>query len=894
MSPFDDDPSLWNSSDLRAAQNSVDHYADPADVAGSDEALVSTWSALCDHFQTSRTPSNGACLDVCDWATSLVGSRVRQYLVDEYLGHGGFGVVFRARDTELDREVALKLPRPERILDPSLRERVLNEARAAARLRHAGVVQVYDAGFVGPIVYIASELCDGMTLETFLGSGRHKQQPAISPRAAAKLLRDVADIMGYAHSRGIIHQDLKPANILLETSQRSNERTFTPTPRVTDFGLARRVTNDPSAASSSVIGGTRRYMAPEQIAEDEAQIGTHTDVYALGVILGEVLSVSQQGLSPSSQQSPMASTTAIDRPVKPKGVPQELWYVYLRCTEPNPSQRYHDGWTLRDDLERYLANQTVLAHPWSWRRAVRSWWNRRPITVLLISLLLLSITGGLTGTIIGFRQARSSLQRVSIAYGTLSHRVGNWDQSLKYFREATEYSPDLAVELDYIDTLVSLQRYAEADAALQKVKLREGSPRSVRVLLLDGELGLASGRAWSELAPVFQQAFDAAPANTCDSALAASMLAKTTPESIEWLKRAVSADPYCHLAHVKLLGGLFFMGRHDDAEAECRAIQLLFPEDWTPDAYLAFIELGRGNSVEADRHAANLRKKLDPGKLVDFEEEFRAFRTLADLAADEEKWSVATKLLAAVERASPGFRPTKAGTPPATVSVGFRRPILPTVTRAWQHLAVAVKHLKHESLPIARRQLEEAVALLPEGTLYQIHAAICLELNYANTDELVDKTVAATRSLQIATECSNLFPRMIPAAKELAVMGQYILGRSTRKVGKPDPEMRRLAIENISELLAANEIDPNKLSLFSSYASQLEAHELAVDVAEKWLSLEPANQAAQLFIVQQQTLLGRHEDALNRLKSVTWDEEHSDKATSLTQQCNQSLMALTR
>jgi serine/threonine protein kinase len=180
------------------------------------------------------------------------------------LGRGGFGVVYLARDPVLGRDVALKVPRLERLITPEARRRFLREARAAAVLDHPNIVPVYEAGELGPVAFIASAYCEGPTLSSWL---RERQQP-VPAEEAARLIATIAGAVQHAHERGVLHRDLKPGNVIFHSSAGSGSDAdlATRVPRVTDFGLARIAEDHSDQTRSGVPIGSPPYMAPEQAA----------------------------------------------------------------------------------------------------------------------------------------------------------------------------------------------------------------------------------------------------------------------------------------------------------------------------------------------------------------------------------------------------------------------------------------------------------------------------------------------------------------------------------------------------------------------------------------------------------------------------------------------------
>jgi eukaryotic-like serine/threonine-protein kinase len=301
-----------------------------------------------------------------------------QFEVIEELGRGGFGVVFRAKDPELGREVALKIPRPDCLWTPELRQRFLYEGRIAARLDHPNIVPVFQAGDCEGVCYLVAEYIPGVTLSQWL----RDRTELLDYLDAARLVAALADAVEHAHSRGVLHRDLKPSNVLLDKEGS--------VPKITDFGLARLAdgTQGPLTHTGLMLG-TPAYMAPEQAAGDSRKIGTHTDIYALGVILYELLT----GTRPFEGEDRAATLrlvlTAIPCSVRQcrPDVPRDLESICLKCLEKDPSQRYRTAQELTNDLRRFLSGEPTIARPPRLARRVLNWCRRHPATASSLAVI---------------------------------------------------------------------------------------------------------------------------------------------------------------------------------------------------------------------------------------------------------------------------------------------------------------------------------------------------------------------------------------------------------------------------------------------------------------------------------------------------------------------------
>jgi serine/threonine-protein kinase len=368
--------------------------AEHPDLAGVLECLDSLERLIPEGLPPAEVPT---LIQQCTPESAVAGaSDLGKYELLAELGRGGMGVVYKARQKDLDRLVALKMILGSQLASPADVERFHNEARAAARLRHPNIVQVFEAGEIAGQHYFAMQYVDGPSLAEVL----RINPPTLDQ--CVRILVDVARAVAYLHQHGIVHRDLKPGNILLsgvrdQESGVRNQTTgpLTPdpwplTPFVTDFGLAKLMEGDQHLTRTGAVLGTPSYMSPEQAASRK-DIGPASDVYSLGAILYEVLT----GRPPFREATPLDTLVQVieGEPTLPRqvksSVPRELELICLKCLEKTPERRYASAAALADDLERYLQGDAVAARPQgSWQHLQR-WARREPaLAARLVGLTL--------------------------------------------------------------------------------------------------------------------------------------------------------------------------------------------------------------------------------------------------------------------------------------------------------------------------------------------------------------------------------------------------------------------------------------------------------------------------------------------------------------------------
>lgn len=357
--------------------------------------------------------------------TDLVGD---DYELEEKIGQGGMGVVYKAYHRSLRRTVALKIITGGGLRDEIDIARFHIEAEAAARLDHPGIIPVYDVGEHNGNHYYAMAYIDGPSLSKFVGY----KAKLLPPRHAAELMEQVCRAVQYAHDRAVIHRDLKPANIMLENGK---------IPRLADFGLAKNMGEDDGLTMTGQVMGTPSYMAPEQATGKLDEISNRTDVYSLGATLYALLA----GKPPFSGGTMLETIRQVVR-AEPEPltrvshtVPRDLQIICEKCLAKSPADRYGSADEMADDLRRYLDGFPISARPLGfWARGLR-WCQRNRIEA---ALLALTATALIIGTIVSVRFGLEANRQAAAARASLAEANENAQQLRESIRESFVFASE--------------------------------------------------------------------------------------------------------------------------------------------------------------------------------------------------------------------------------------------------------------------------------------------------------------------------------------------------------------------------------------------------------------------------------------------------------------------
>jgi len=774
--------------------------------------------------------------------------QIGRYVVRREVGRGGMGVVYEADDVELGRRVALKVLR-EGETDPRVIARLHREASIAAQLRHPNVVGVHEVGMVRDSQgrathFIAMDFVDGRTLGDLLAEGRTALPEYL------RMIEEVARAVSAAHALGIIHRDLKPANVLVEKGGRV---------MLTDFGLAHAEFFQTQLTRSQAVMGTPQYMAPEQVRGRARDVDVRTDVYALGVMLYEVLT----GRAPFTARTPahLYQQILLEEPRPPsrgRTLDRDIEIVCLKAMEKEPARRYRSASAFADDLARGRRGEPISARPASLAYRVRkALKRRRAVIATAAAALVVGVT--LWAGLGAWRASVRLRERLSAA--VQHEQAGRLEDARHEYRLALEQRPDHAearAGLARVET-----RIREAiDRQRQAVHDSEAQARVFKLIdMATSALDRAESRFYARSNPSVEVArcVDTALPSLEEAALVAPKLAHphyhlgrawdargwTERAEKQW-RTAIELDPKFAPAHYKLGQALLVRAfrattvaddpcevepLRTDAEALAREAETCLREaaaggtllgDEVRQAFAAaLLAYARRDADECARLVESALTRYGNREGV---EEFHWLRGLTvrgaerraafDRALELRPWHPVALYLRAAEEQSHGDPAVALRYYDALIEV------FPGDAIGWANRGTL--HLRHERVAEAMRDLDEAIRLNPQDPI-----AVC------NRGTGHSKLGEFEKAIEHYDRALALRPRYVTALNQRA--------RTWRAMGKPDRAMEDFA--------RSIEINPRSPLAYNERAIVLiEAHDFAGAERECERALEADRSHAATYV----------------------------------------------
>jgi serine/threonine-protein kinase len=779
------------------------------------------------------------------------------------LGRGAMGVVYKARQKGLDRLVAIKMILAGAHAGAEERRRFKREAEAIARLGHGNVVAVYEVGEVDGQAFLSLEHVDGGSL-----ADRLREQPLLTTRQAAELVRTLAAAIHAAHTAGIVHRDLKPTNVLLTSAG---------VVKISDFGLAKKLDEELARTHSGAMMGTPAYMAPEQAGGARA-VGPTADVYSLGIILYECLTgqvpFRAAGLGDLlalvRQAEPMPPTRLNAR------IPRDLETICLKCLEKEPARRYSTAQELADDLQRFLEDRPIRARPPGlWERFGKFARRNRTLVggmaAVFLTLLVgvASTTAGWVNAAVERKRAREAEQQASNdrdraleAEGKASqqrNRAVKAEEQTRHQRDRAEKllvasyehsaqgsmaRGDWHAALDYLDKALQAGKVDEVRLRLARIKAHcalhqiTEALQVVQALSRRTDLGDCQGSVilWHANIDMVRSLDDEIALKKIRRARALKLpaperdyadglLANTVEDAIKHFKSALEHDRLHHMATCMLSSLLIVMGRLAEARDYLNFADLVFPKDPTIKVLHALIETLEDHPDRAAQWLDRARPELK-------EPQLQSVRALLDFASklrqhlrDSEGSNRLMSSLGRVLRDTAGHWGRKRISKQDT-TLFF--PFPPVLSRVMERLPVL---WMQSQLPFlsdgAIQELRKTVRVFPAGYLYLWLGNLLVEKN---------RLTEAEEAYRNAVEKPSPFPLEKPALVKLISI-QFLL---TKQAGEQRrPALQKKTLENLRQFIRRYDVPPDDAWRLIIVALAFAEVDLARSILGSWERQKP-------------------------------------------------------
>jgi serine/threonine protein kinase/Flp pilus assembly protein TadD len=867
----------------KLAKHSGEAQASPAQVTSEPvrQALAGRDDPAID--QTLDPASAG---DVVGATAAYVPGARDRYTLSRLHATGGIGRVWLARDAAIGRAVALKELRPERTGQPVMCNRFLREAQVTGQLEHPGIVPVYELGRRAEdgAPFYTMRFVRGRTLaEAARTYHERRNQGGSGPMELRELLTAVVGVcnaVAYAHSRGVLHRDLKPQNVVLGDYGEVV---------VLDWGLAKvagdadgdtaPVSVEPSAGESDErtlagdVLGTPAYMAPEQAEGRLDLLDARTDVYGLGAVLYEVLT----GKPPfgGAESTDVLRRVVQDPPVPPRalvsGTPQPLEAICLKALEKKSADRYGSAKALAAEVQRFLADEPVTAYRDPLTTRLTRWGRRHRATVSGLVALLATLTAALavglavvraekgkTETALADKaveaikareaadrakraetKAQIELGRTAATAARLSAQRGKWDEALSHYRQALLLEPEdeVALQLGILECHTAKYDYASFRQALAALAARTdlGSHRG-EVRLQQATETLLSARQDAEPVKMVGEAL-ALGLPPADEAFARALIAPTVPIVVERLQQAARLAPHHRRTHELLPGMLFLLGRLPEMREAVGRLQLIAPNSLTTRMWHCYLLTLDNNLDAANAECERLRPEIgDDGVQISR----LMIRLLNRMGSSEFVWEPDEKRLALAAD-------LLASAP--TLSRLLQDSSDPRGAERWADLAMY-------RLPCFRAMADHPL-LKNKGSLTQIMALVQPKAMNELAARLVEsvpngmfvwmqatwlhgagRLPEAEAALGRALELPSPFPIQRVALAELTAL-QF--ERLAKEPPEARPKLKELIRANLRQLAGRGTYPPLVCDHLASYARQVDEPALALVFSEAYVRQAPGD-----------------------------------------------------
>lgn len=833
---------------------------------------------------------------------------LERYRLLEEAGRGGFGIVYKAVELRTSRTVAVKILSGYVLASPEAVVRFREGVRHA--LSHPQIVPVYEASTHRGIPYLVMSWIDGGTLAQRLDQHWHRDasgSPTLEgPLAAAplreliRLVTDVARTLHFLHQHGVLHRDVKPSNVLLDTEGR---------PYITDFDLAKSLADPGQLTRADALLGTPHYMAPE-MARDGARAATFlAEVYSLGVMLYETLT----GRTPfaSDDRESLLNRVRDEKPPEPRqvtpGADSDLEKICLKCLDKEPNARYRTTADLADDLDRWQRGEPVRARPVGRLSRLGYWARRNRVTAALAAAILVLALAALGATGFGLVQrARAAEQferaawdsQLNTARGLASR--GDWAAAEGVYAELIASAPSeaerVALRVERVRGWFALNRHELLAAELAALLAHPGlGGHAPTIRLLQGDFLLCQ-RADPDQARALLGEAAAAPEGQlapADRAYARGLLARRTDEAMRAFDEALLLDSFHHRAHVNKMMGLIYLGMFAEAREQQRFMARVFTHDPLPAVAavaLSVLELRDWKAVEEEARALEQRLgKEHATRLLAF---FKLMYTALQTLHRGDSGTVDYLIVALQTQQMRLFFKDEAG---PMNQFGLLVAVFPWILEAFQETLAAMLDAYGKKWDTALERLDRAIERHPEGLFYWAAGSIHIDLA-AKASKAAGGTEAMYRHAEKAIALyarAATAPTIALRIRDRARVGHVWIDAMQLWEIKPRDLLREARVrENLAEVIGRNLMTARDRTMIIPTFYDAADPEFCRALVQHWRSREPNNLAPVRLSARFELREGEFLTALRTARAVLAREPEDKEMREIERQALEALRKL--